>query len=54
MLHKGQKVAVEDRLRFESWEKDGQKRSKVSVTADNIEFMSAKTDSKEPSEDIPW
>lgn len=54
MLHKGQKVAVEGRLRFESWEKDGQKRSKVSITADNIEFMSAKPKDEESAEDIPW
>lgn len=54
MLHKGQKIAVEGRLRFESWEKDGQKRSKVTITADNIEFMSAKPKDDEPAEDIPW
>ena len=39
-LLKGSKVAVEGHLRWESWEKDGQRRSKVSVVADEIELMS--------------
>lgn len=54
MLHKGQKVVVEGRLRYESWEKDGQKRSKVSITANNVEFMSAKPKDEEPAEGDPW
>ena len=41
-LLKGSKVAVEGRLRWESWEKDGQRRSKVSVVADEIELMSSR------------
>ena len=41
-LSKGQKVAIEGKLRFSSWEKDGQKRSKLSVIVDEIEFMSRK------------
>jgi single-strand DNA-binding protein len=39
-LSKGQKVAIEGKLRYSSWEKDGQKRSKLSVIVDEIEFMS--------------
>lgn len=39
-LHKGDKVAIEGKLHYSSWEKDGQKRSKVDVTVDEIEFMS--------------
>ena len=54
ILKKGMKVAIEGRLRFESWEKDGQKRSKVSITADNIEFMSAKPQQTEDTGEIPW
>ena len=38
ILRKGMKVSVEGRLRYESWEKDGQKRSKVSVTVDEVEL----------------
>lgn len=39
-LHKGDKVAVEGKLRYSSWERDGQKRSKLEVVVDEIEFMS--------------
>ena len=39
-LHKGTKVAVQGRLRYSSWERDGQKRSKLEVVADDIVFMS--------------
>ena len=39
-LEKGVKVAVEGKLRYSSWEKDGQKRSKIEVIVDEIEFMS--------------
>lgn len=38
ILRKGMKVTVEGRLRYESWEKDGQKRSKVSVTVDEVDL----------------
>lgn len=40
-LSKGSKVAVEGKLRWSQWEKDGQKRSKIEVIVDEIEFMSA-------------
>ena len=39
-LSKGSKVAIEGKLRYSSWEKDGQKRSKLEVIVDEIEFMS--------------
>lgn len=39
-LAKGNKVAIEGKLRYSSWEKDGQKRSKLEVVVDEIEFMS--------------
>ena len=39
-LAKGMKVAIEGKLRWSQWEKDGQKRSKLEVTVDEIEFMS--------------
>ena len=41
-LSKGQKIAVEGKLRWSSWEKDGEKRSKVEIIADDIEFMSSR------------
>jgi len=44
ILHKGMKVAVEGKLRWSQWETDGQKRSKVEVVVDEVEFMSARAD----------
>jgi len=38
-LFKGSKVGVDGKLRWSQWEKDGQKRSKVDVTVDNIELL---------------
>lgn len=40
-LSKGCKVAVDGRLSQSTWEKDGQRRSKLEVIVDEIEFMSA-------------
>jgi len=42
-LFKGSKVCVEGKLRWSQWEKDGQKRSKVDVTVDNIELLSQRS-----------
>lgn len=39
-LMKGTKVAVEGKLRYSSWERDGQRRSKLEVVADEIELLS--------------
>lgn len=39
-LAKGSKVAVEGKLRWSQWERDGEKRSKIEVVVDEIEFMS--------------
>ncbi len=41
-LAKGTKVAVEGKLRYSSWEKDGQRHSKLEVVVDEMEFMTAK------------
>lgn len=43
IIHKGMKVAIEGKLHYSSWEKDGQKRSKLDVTVDELEFMSPKS-----------
>lgn len=37
-LSKGMKVAIDGRLRYSSWEKDGQRRSKLEVVVDEIEL----------------
>ena len=39
-LSKGMKVAIEGKLRWSQWEKDGQKRSKLEVIVDEVEFFS--------------
>ncbi len=39
-LTKGTKVAIEGKLRYSSWERDGQRRSKLEVIVDDLEFMS--------------
>lgn len=42
LLRKGDKVAVSGRLRQSSWEsRDGSRRSKVEVVADEVELMAA-------------
>lgn len=38
-MSKGMKVAIEGRLRWNQWEKDGAKRSRVDVVIDDIELM---------------
>lgn len=39
ILTKGMKVAVSGNLHYSSWEKDGQKHSKVDIIANEIELM---------------
>jgi single-strand DNA-binding protein len=41
-LSKGSKVAIEGKLRWSQWERDGQKRSKIEVIIDEIEFLSSR------------
>jgi len=62
-LGKGSPVFVEGKLRFEQWEKDGQKRSKIKVVVDNFEFVGGDKDASPkavagftspPNDDIPF
>lgn len=57
-LSKGTKVTVEGKLRWSQWEADGQKRSKLEIVPDNIEFMAKKDDKPSQGslydEDIPF
>lgn len=59
-LTKGSKVAIDGKLRWSSWEKDGQKRSKLEVIIEELEFMTkAKSEAPGASdapeyEDIPF
>ena len=38
-LTKGSPVLIEGRLRYETWEKDGQKRSKLKVVCDRMQML---------------
>ena len=38
-LLKGSKIAVSGSLRYEAWEQDGQKRSRVLIHAENIQLL---------------
>jgi single-strand DNA-binding protein len=60
--HKGTKVGVSGNLQQDSWEKDGQKRSRVIVNASSVVFLSAKSENtsqgsyqaKPPAEPDPF
>ncbi len=39
-LHKGSSVFVEGRLHLDQWEKDGQKFNRLTVVAENVQFLS--------------
>jgi single-strand DNA-binding protein len=41
-LKKGRQVFIEGSLRLDQWEKDGQKRSKMKVVANQVKFIGAK------------
>ena len=41
-VHKGDSIVIEGRLKQESWEKDGQKRSKLVVIGDTLHLMPKK------------
>lgn len=61
-LRRGTKVCIVGRLRYESWEdRDGNKRSKLTVIANDVEFMSPRGDAVQPAKpgafsdsDIPF
>lgn len=48
MLSKGMKACIEGKLRWSQWDKDGQKRSKVEIMVDQLEFMSREQKPKQP------
>ena len=41
-LQKGTKVAIDGKLRYSSWERDGVRRTKLEVIIDDLDFMSAR------------
>ena len=40
-LSKGQPVMIEGRLKYDEWEKDGQKHNRLSVVAERVQFLGA-------------
>ena len=52
-LKKGSLCLVEGRLVCDTWEKDGQKREKIKIVANTVQFLDSKNSSKkEEAEDI--
>jgi len=43
-LEKGRRVGVDGRLEWSSWETDGQKRSKVEIVANELQFLDGRGD----------
>ncbi len=52
-LSKGSKVAIEGKLRWSQWERDGQRRNKIEVIVDEIEFMSIRNNNAAPANGAP-
>lgn len=42
-MQKGRQIFVEGRLKFDSWERDGQRRSKLSVVCENFQFVDSQS-----------
>lgn len=55
-LKRGSLILVEGRLKQDTWEKDGQKRSKLYVVADRVHFVDTGTKSDAPAAEArePW
>lgn len=51
ILTKGMKVAVAGKLHYSSWEKDGQKHSKVDILAHEIEIMQNRKPQQQPQQE---
>lgn len=52
-LTKGQKVCVQGKLRWSQWERDGVKKSKIEVIADEISLMSQRGGNQQPQQYAP-
>lgn len=49
-VQKGDPILVEGRLMLEQWESEGQKRSKISLTVENFQFMRSRGETGETGE----
>lgn len=52
-LDKGRKVAVSGRISLRTWEKDGKHGASLEVLAEDVEFLSSRTDTATPAEPAP-
>ena len=43
-LKKGRPVAIDGRLEWSQWERDGQKRESIDIIADNVQFLGGRGD----------
>ena len=48
-LSKGQRVMIEGKLRYSTWERDGQKRSKIEVIIDDLDFQGTRNQGSQGS-----
>ena len=62
-LSKGRPVFIEGYLKFSTWESDGQKRNKLEVVANLVQFLGSRNDSQGdssigqvpvPEDDVPF
>ena len=51
ILTKGMKVAIAGKLHYSSWEKDGQKHSKVDIIANDVEMMQNRKPQQQPHQE---
>lgn len=51
-LAKGMKVAIEGKLRYSSWERDGQRRSKLEVIVDELDVMVCRDGQAQPQRSL--
>lgn len=53
ILTKGMKVSIAGKLHYSSWEKDGQKHSKVDIIANDVEIMQNRKPQQQPQQYQP-
>lgn len=49
-LAKGQKVAIAGKLRYATWDRDGQRHSKLDLIVDEIEFLGQRQGAAQPAQ----
>lgn len=52
-LAKGQKVAIAGKLRYATWDKDGQRHSKLDLIVDEIDFMAPRRGGSQSAQATP-